>query len=394
MSAHLSPLPLPQGVTERQVDCTSTVGLNFHILEAGRGNGKPLILLLHGYPELAFSWRKIMPGLAAQGDGNHVVAVDQRGYGRTTGWDTGSFADVDLGTFSMTGLVRDLVTLVNALGHHSVKCVIGHDFGGTSAAMSALMRPDFFRACVMMSHPFKGSPSLPFNTANDAEADGAEESKDQLDIHKELAQLPNPRKHYKWYNSTPPAANDWSTPAQGLQSFLRGYIHLKSANWSNNNPKPLKSWTAPELAKMPHYYIMPLRASMPETVAENMENEDASATLAWMPDKDLAVYVQEWTRTGFQGALNWYRVTTDPTLMRDVLLFAGKKLECPSTFITGSQDWGNYQEPGVLEKFPETCSDFRGISFVEGAGHWPQQEQPEKVVEYVNAFLQGLESNR
>ena len=56
-----------------------------HVLEAGRGRGRPLLLLLHGFPELAYSWRKVMPALADAG--YHVVAPDQRGYGRTTGWD-------------------------------------------------------------------------------------------------------------------------------------------------------------------------------------------------------------------------------------------------------------------------------------------------------------------
>jgi len=65
-------------------------GLSMHVLEAGEA-GHPRVLLLHGFPELAYSWRKIMLPLADAG--YHVVAPDQRGYGRTTGWDAGYDGD-------------------------------------------------------------------------------------------------------------------------------------------------------------------------------------------------------------------------------------------------------------------------------------------------------------
>lgn len=349
----LPPLPLPRGLSEAQVDCPQA-GLSFHIIEGGYNPAKklPLVLFLHGFPELAFSWRKVMPTIAEQG--HYVVAVDQRGYGRTSGWDSSPYDQADLSQFTLTKLVRDLVILVNALGYDEVACVIGHDFGAVSASQCALMRPDLFKSLVLMSHPFKGSASVPFNTfrGNSQPAQGP-------DIQDQLAKLSPPRKHYKWYNSTAPAASDWINPPQGLHAFLRGYIHLKSADWEGNNPHPLKAWRADELAKMPHYYIMPLDSTMPEAIAGLMEGEDASKTTRWMADDDLAIYVQEWSRTGFQGGLNWYRCQTDPAKLRDVDLFAGKKIEVPSIFISGSKDWGNYQQPGALESFPTTCTDSR-----------------------------------
>lgn len=91
-----------------------------------------------------------------------------------------------------------------------------------------------------------------------------------------------------------------------------------------------------------------------------------------------------------QGGLNFYQTTTDPSKMKDVELFAGKKIEGPSTFISGKQDWGNYQQPGAFEDFPKSCSDFRGVKFIDGAGHWPQQEQPESVVKEILHFLTSL----
>jgi pimeloyl-ACP methyl ester carboxylesterase len=134
------PLPLPPNIAESYLPSHD---LTYHLLSAGE-RPKPLVLCLHGFPELAFSWRKIMPGIAE--DGYYVVAYDQRGYGRTTGWDTREYASVDLNTFTFTRLVRDVVILVNALGYKEVACVIGHDFGAVVASMCALMRPDLFKS--------------------------------------------------------------------------------------------------------------------------------------------------------------------------------------------------------------------------------------------------------
>ncbi|KAH8711992.1 Alpha/Beta hydrolase protein [Phaeosphaeriaceae sp. PMI808] len=385
-AAHdLPPLPLPKSITENYVHCPSN-GLTFHILEAGYTpeRDRPLLILCHGYPEFAFSWRKIMPQLASVGF--YVVAFDHRGYGRTTGWDASPYAETDMSQFSLTNIVRDVVTLVHAIGYRKVECIVGHDFGSVTASRCALMRPDLFKSVIMMSHPFKAPDPLPFNLAHGK----GEHPAPPLDVQAELAKLQIPRKHYKWYNSTKDAARDWSSPAQGLAYFLRGYIHVKSANWKYNQPYALGEWSAEELAQMPHYYIMPLGKTMPETIADMMVNEDASATKSWMSDADLEVYVQEWSRTGFQGGLNYYRTTTDPTRTKDVELFAGKKIECPSTFISGLQDWGNYQQPGAIEAYSKTCSDFRGVRFVEGAGHWPQQERPEKVAEEILRFIRSL----
>jgi len=112
-------------------------GLRVHVLEAGFDTkGRPAVLLLHGFPELAFSWRRVMLPLAAAGF--HVVAPDLRGYGRTTGWD-GNY-DGDLASFRLLNAVRDALGLVSALGYRDVALVAGHDFGASVAAWCALLR--------------------------------------------------------------------------------------------------------------------------------------------------------------------------------------------------------------------------------------------------------------
>ena len=151
---------LPPGVRSRFVDGVN--GLRMHVLEAGyEEGGRPGILLLHGFPELAYSWRNVMVPLAEAGF--HVFAPDQRGYGRTTGWD-GDY-DGDLASFRRLNIVRDALGLVFALGHQSVAAVVGHDFGSPIAAWCAVIRPDVFQSVALMSAPFSGTPSLPSGTA-------------------------------------------------------------------------------------------------------------------------------------------------------------------------------------------------------------------------------------
>lgn len=382
--AGLPPLPLPEGISEDYIDCTSSCGLNFHILKAGKPKD-PLILFCHGYPELAFSWREIMPSIAAQG--YYCVAMDQRGYGRTTGWDQKPFHEVDLNEYTISNLVRDLVCLVYGLGYTSVHSVIGHDFGAVSSAETALIRPDIFKSTIQMSHPYHPPPAPP---SPDKPA------KAKIDIQAELSKLDPSRKHYKWYNSTSVAAEHWDNPPQGLETYLRGYFHLKSATWSQNKPHPLAEWSAKALEEMPEYYIMRESDSFGESVARNMKGEDVHATESWLTPKDLAVYVGEWQRTGFQGALNWYRAQTasTPQSAKDMFLFAGRKMEVPVAFISGKQDWGNYQQPGAFQSYEddtvvkEGC--FRGTTLIDGAGHWVQQEQPEEVINAIKAFLGTL----
>ncbi|MFZ3236378.1 MAG: alpha/beta fold hydrolase [Stellaceae bacterium] len=371
---------LPVGIRARFV--AGVNGLRVHLLESGfAARGRPCVLLLHGFPELAYSWRKIMLPLAEAGF--HVVAPDQRGYGRTTGWNADY--DGDLHPFSILNAVRDALALVSALGHRSVTAVVGHDFGASVAAWCALVRPDVFRSVALMSAPFAGPPALPFDTADMPAAEAAS----ALDIHQALAGLARPRKHYQWYYSTRPANDDmWHCP-QGVHAFMRGYFHYKSADWQGNRPHPLQSWSAEELARMPTYYIMDRDRNMAETVTPVMPSAaEVAACRRWLPENELAVYAGEYGRNGFQGGLNWYRSRTTGLADTELQLFSGRTIDVPSMFIAGRSDWGTYQRPGNFERMQSTaCTDMVGCHLVDGAGHWVQQEQPERVSEMLLSFL-------
>lgn len=360
---------LPAGIRARMV--AGVNGLGMHLLEAGEA-GRPVLLLLHGFPELAYSWRKVMPALAMAGF--HVVAPDQRGYGRTIG--AAAAYDDDLAPFRMPGLVRDQLALLHALGIPRVHAVIGHDFGAPVAAWCALIRPDVFPRVVMMSSPFGGAPGWTV-----APPDG---------VHDDLAALDPPRKHYQWYYATRPANEDmWRAP-QGLHAFLRAYYHHKSADWPGNRPRELVGWNAAELATLPTYYVMPLRATMAETVAPHMPAPAAIAACAWLPEAELGVYATEFGRTGFQGGLQWYRCQTGGDNAAELRLFSGRRIEVPSLFIAGSADWGIHQVPGALRRMREqACTDMRGVHLIQGAGHWVQQEQPEAVTRHLLDFCRA-----
>ena len=378
MAEDLPAPPLPPGIRSRYVDGIN--GLRMHVLEAGfETKGRPCLLLLHGFPELAFSWRKVMPVLAEAG--YHVIAPDQRGYGRTTGWD--ATYDGDLTPFRLPNLVRDALGLVSAFGYRHVDAVIGHDFGSPVAAWCALVRPDVFRAVALMSAPFGGPPALPFNTA-----DAPAKPRGEDPVHRELAALPRPRIHYQWYYSTRPADNDMTHPPQGVHDFLRAYYHHKSADWKANKPYPLKAWSAEELAKLPTYYVMDLGKTMPETVAEEMPSREEIAANTWLPDSELAYYAAEYSRTGFQGGLQWYRTGTTGMFNNELQLWSGRTIDVPSCFISGLQDWGTYQRAGVFEAMQKSaCTNMIGCHLVDGAGHWVQQEQPAEVSRLLLDFL-------
>ncbi len=382
MPAPSGPLPsgvLPAGIRARVLGGVN--GIAMHVLEAGfETAGRPGLLLVHGFPELAYSWRKVMLPLAAAG--YHVFAPDQRGYGRSGGTDV-RFDD-DLAPFSTLNRVRDMLALVSALGHRSVAAVVGHDFGSPVAAWCALTRPDVFQRVVMMSAPFAGTARLPFDTANAPAAPAAP----AYDMDAELAKLTPPRKHYQTYYTTRPADGDMSRAPQGLLAFLRAYYHAKSADWPHNQPHPLAANTAAEFAKLPRYYVMDLDKTMAAQVAADMPSPAEIARCAWLPDRELQVYADEYGRTGFQGGLQSYRVGRMPRLGAELTLFAGRTIDVPAAFVSGKSDWGVFQRAGSYEAMQTTaCTRFWGAHLVDGAGHWVQQEQPERTVAHILQFL-------
>ena len=373
-----------------------------HILEAG-DKSAPLLVLLHGFPELSYSWRDVILPLAQLGF--HVVAPDQRGYGRTQPLQDHAHAAIkfedDLSPYSLLNLVHDIIALVFALGHTSVACVIGHDFGSSVAGFCALVRPDLFRSLILMSAPFPGAPPLPFAVESGPAAtpQNRPAAVPAAVLDDALARLDPPRQYYMRYFCGPGANADMTASEEGLRAFLRAYFHVKSADWAGNasplpHALPMPASVA-GLARLPHYYVMPRGVDMPAAVGAHAPTaeEVARQSSRWLPDNVLEVYVQEFGRAGFQGGLNWYRTMLGEMDGKDwgLRMFSGKKVEVPAMFLAGKMDWGAFQSPGALEKMQrEVCVNMKDedVVFVEDAGHWVQQEQPEDVVRHIRRFLE------
>jgi len=381
-----APGVLPAGIRSRFVDNGN--GMTMHVLDAGsEPRNRPLVVLLHGFPELAYSWRKVMPALAAAG--YHAIAPDLRGYGRSSGTDVKY--DDEIAPFRTMNGIRDIVGLVSAFGARSVAAVIGHDFGSPLAGWCALARPDVFRSVVMMSGPFPGPPSLPFGTADTPASKAAGDSRERA--YDDLERMTPARVYYQRYYATREANANMQHAKQGVHAFLRAYYHMKSADWKGNHPAPLAGWSGSELAKMPRYYVMERGlGGMAENVAPDMPSAAAIAACKWMTDAELTVYSTEYGRNGFQGGLQSYRLGasgrfTDAQNANELKIFSGRTIDVPSMFIGGKSDWGVYQSPGALERLQQLCTKMTGTHLVDGAGHWVQQEQPEAVSKLYLDFL-------
>lgn len=377
---------LPDGIRSRMIHGVN--GLNVHILEAGHERpDRPLALLLHGFPDLAYGWRRLMPILADAG--YHVVAPDQRGYGRTTGWSNDY--DTPLAPFSLLNLTRDALALVSALGHRRTAMLVGHDFGSPVAAYCAMARPDVFPSVVLMSAPFPGPPTLPFDTVGNAPSAPSATTEARA-LAAALAALDPPRMHYQQYFRTLAANEDMLRAPQGLHAFLRAFFHVKSADWAGNLPRPVMR-TAAGLAQMPTYYVMDLGKTMPETVASFQPSPAEARANTWLTEAELGVYAEEYGRTGFQGALQAYRVVSDPGLTAELRLFSGRTIDVPSLFIGGTSDWGTYAAPGALDLMRTVATTRMGdVVMIDGAGHWIQQEQPARLGAALIAFTQEARS--
>ena len=177
---------------------------------------------------------------------------------------------------------------------------------------------------------------------------------------------------------------------QGLHAFFRAYYHYKSADWKGNRPHPLKARTAEEMAQIPTYYVMEKNKGMAETVAPFMPSAAEIAGNKWLTEAEVEVYVTEYRRTQFTGALQGYRVRrgSDSKSIAEMQTFTGRTIDVPSMFIGGKSDWGTYQTPGAIESMRSSaCTRMAGFHLLDGAGHWVQQEQPEHVSTLLLHFL-------
>jgi pimeloyl-ACP methyl ester carboxylesterase len=383
---------LPDGVRSRLIPNVN--GLTVNILEAGfERPGRPLVLMLHGFPNLAYSWRKVMPALAAAG--YYAVAPDCRGFGRTAGWDNSW--DADPLPFLALNLLRDQIALVSALGYRSTAMMVGHDQGSLMAGLGALIRPDMFPRLTLIGGGFGGPPSFPFNTANGAPAPRTEFTNAELDA--EYAKLDPPRRGYQDYWRSFEADQDMKHVPPGMTNFFRAFYYMKSADFPGNQDlQPMRAArtakeAAAQNARMPEYYVMRREKSMPATVAAAMPDAGYIKACTWLTEPECDVYGQEYTRSGWTGALQEYRRRRNndfPPSVAEQLTYSSRTIDVPAQVIAGRQDWGANRTVGGPMNIGKTgYTQFKGVHMVDRAGHWAHEEQPEQVSELLIRFLRG-----
>ena len=295
----------------------------------------PPVILCHGFPELGYSWRHQIPALAEAG--YHVVVPDQRGYGRSSRPD--AIEDYDI-----VHLTDDLLGLLDDLGHEKA-VFVGHDWGAMAVWALSLRAPERVAGVVGMSVPF-----IPRNERPPTEA---------------MRFIFGDAFFYMLYFQEPGVADAdlAADPATFMRRMLAGIATGERT---------------------------------PESVAAMFANDgkgfverlpEPSGLPDWLSQAELDHYVAEFTRTGFTGAINWYRNLDRNWHVTPEL--AGAKVTVPARFIGGVDDPVLVMTPPSVQE--GLLADDRGTVLVEGAGHWVQQEKPTEVNAALLEFLGGLE---
>ncbi|WEK41020.1 MAG: alpha/beta hydrolase [Candidatus Brevundimonas colombiensis] len=316
-----------------------TDGLVQQVLEGGfEKDNAPLVLLIHGFPELGVSWRAQVQALGEAG--YHVVAPDMRGYG-------GTDKPEGAAAYSILNLVGDMIDLVRALGR--TQCVVvGHDWGAPVAWHCALLRPDVFRAVAGLSAPFQ------------------------------------PRR----IKGPPTAAMAAISKRAGLGDLYIVRFQAADAHLA------LEADPAKTLRKLFYAYDGATPADrrstgfLPEGVALLDTIDDAATLPPWMSADHFAEYVPAFSAGGFDGPLNWYRALD--LNWSQTAFVQNQTITPPALFVVGEDDpvrhYAGSAEPGLKDWVPNLT---RSV-VVPGAGHWIQQERPDEVNALLLEFLGGL----
>ena len=307
-------------------------GVRLRVVDAGPADG-PVVVLAHGFPELAYSWRHQIPALAAAG--YRVLAPDQRGYG-------GSARPAEVDGYDIAALTGDVAGLLDAVGARRA-AVVGHDWGAVVAWSTALLHPDRVAAVAGLSVPPVPRPVNPPTEA--------------------FRRIFGDNFFYILYFQQPGIADAEmaADPHRALYRMLGGMR------------------TPADVAAARR-----MLAPGPEGFIERLPQPDRLPH--WLSPAELDHYVAEFARTGFTGALNWYR-----NFDRNWRLVApptAQTVNVPAMFIGGDADpvlaFTRIDRAREVAKGP-----YREV-MLDGAGHWIQQERPDEINAELLEFLSAL----
>ena len=314
-----------------------TNGVRLRVIEGGYPRA-PAVILAHGFPSLGYSWRHILPALADAG--YHVLAPDQRGYG-------GSSRPDGVAAYDIHALTGDLVGLLDDIGAQRAVWV-GHDLGGMVVWAAAHLYPERVAGVVGLNFPPAPRGKLPTTQA--------------------YRKMVGDSFLYMLYFQQPDVADAelQHDPARTLRRII-GF--------------DLQSLTDPEVATR---MIAPGPMGFIDRLPEPGEPPK------WLDATEFGYYVSEFSRTGFTGALNWYRnfdrnweILGSP---------ATATIRAPALVIIGTNDPTQGFTPRDRATQVAT-GPYREI-MLDGAGHWLQEERPTEVSTEIVRFLADLNDYR
>ena len=316
-------------ITHRTVNSNN---IRIHLAEAGEG---PTVLMIHGFPESWYSWREQLPVLAEHG--YHAVAMDVRGYGRSS-------KPQNAEDYRMMLKVADVVGVVDAIDNGKVT-VVGHDWGAPIAWNSALLRPDLFSGVAGLSVPYSAGGGAVRPTELFAMMAGD----DDFYIN-----------HFQ----------EVGKAEREIEADVRQWI--LGFYWGAGG----------DVIDGPNISMVRRGG----TLSEKFVYPDVMPD--WMTDKDLDVYTREFEYSGFFGPLSRYRnVDRD---WEDFSAFAGQPITIPSLFIGGEKDGPTVWGASTIANYSQTLPNLFKSEILPGAGHWIQQERAERTNELLLEFLNSL----
>lgn len=326
-------------ITAFQSEFISTNGITLHALTEGIDRDGPLLVLVHGWPELAYSWRHQIAPLAAAG--YRVCAIDVRGYGQ-------SDRPAAVQAYAMTEHVADILGVIDHYGAGSAT-LIGHDWGGPIVWNAALAHPERINAVAGLSVPyFRRAPIPPLALW------------DKIYTARE-------RFFYQVYFQKEGVA-EAAFEADHWASLSKIYYAMCGDAARNGDVWPAIGVNEPVLDHM----------SAPEPFP------------SWLSAAELDFFASAFRQTGFRGAFNRYRnIDHDYHALPN---YGVDRISQPATFIAGALDLVRGMVPGrdAFEFADELLDDCRGVTLIDDAGHWIQQERPDEVTAALLAFLKGL----
>lgn len=309
-------------------------GVDLQVTSAGDPSG-PCVILSHGFPESAYSWRHQIPVLADAG--YHVLAPDQRGYGFSS-------APKDVSAYGIQHLTGDLVALLDATGHDDA-VFVGHDWGAMVVWEAARLHAERVSAVVGVSVPFTPWPARP------------------TDIMKAMW---TDRFFYILY------FQQVGPPEKELEADVRRTMHNILWGASGEMYKGMPT----EFPPMEGTGFLDMFTDIPERLPN------------WLTKADLDHYVKQFENSGFFGPVSWYRnLDANYEIIKDL---SPDLVTMPSYFIGGEKDGVIAGRPEYVDGMNGLLPNYRGKTMIPGAGHWTQQEAPEAFNAALLGFLATL----